>query len=102
MIINWKKNTWLIEGINQTISADSLERLGQEEALLHVIVGWVGWVDIFDPGETAAHPAVLVDGLEQERRRRKELVQVAERKRTIEEENEGKESFNKLIKACYN
>lgn len=41
-----------------------LERLGQEEALLHVVVRRVGGVDVLHPGETSAHPAVLIDGLE--------------------------------------
>lgn len=41
-----------------------LERLGQEEALLHVVVRRVGGVDVLDAGEAPAHPAVLVDGLQ--------------------------------------
>lgn len=41
-----------------------LERLGQEEALLHVVVRRVGGVDVLDAGEASAHPAVLVDGLQ--------------------------------------
>lgn len=40
-----------------------LERLGQEEALLHVVVRRVGGVDVLDAGEAPAHPAVLVDSL---------------------------------------
>lgn len=43
-----------------------LERLGQEEALLHVVVGRVGGVDVLHPGEAPAHPAVPIDGLEEE------------------------------------
>lgn len=43
---------------------DLLERLSQEEALLHVVVGGVGGVDVLHPGETATHPTVLVNGLE--------------------------------------
>lgn len=41
-----------------------LERLGQEEALLHVVVRRVGGVDVLYAGEAPAHPAVLVDGLQ--------------------------------------
>lgn len=41
-----------------------LERLGQEEALLHVVVRRVGGVDVLDAREAPAHPAVLVDGLQ--------------------------------------
>lgn len=41
-----------------------LERLGQEEALLHVVVRRVGGVDVLHAGEAPAHPAVLVDGLQ--------------------------------------
>lgn len=43
---------------------DSLKRLGQEEALLHVVVGGVGGVDVLHPREASTHPAVLVNGLE--------------------------------------
>lgn len=43
---------------------DLLKRLGQEEALLHVVVGGVGGVDVLHPREAATHPAVLVNGLE--------------------------------------
>ena len=45
---------------------DLLERLGQEEALLDIVVGWVGRVDILDPGEPPADPAVLIYSLEGE------------------------------------
>lgn len=41
-----------------------LERLGQKEALLHVVVRRVGGVDVLHAGEAPAHPAVLVDGLQ--------------------------------------
>lgn len=41
-----------------------LKRLGQEEALLHVVVGGVGRVDVLHPREASTHPAVLVDGLQ--------------------------------------
>lgn len=43
---------------------DLLERLSQEEALLHVVVGGVGGVDVLHPREASTHPAVLVNGLE--------------------------------------
>lgn len=43
---------------------DLLQRLGQEEALLHVVVGGVGGVDVLHPREAPTHPAVLVNGLE--------------------------------------
>lgn len=43
---------------------DSLKRLGQEEALLHVVVGGVGGVDVLHPREAPTHPAVLVNGLQ--------------------------------------
>lgn len=51
--------------LNKT-RCDLLERLGQEEALLHIVVGGVGGVDVLHPGEAPAHPAVLIDGLEEE------------------------------------
>lgn len=43
---------------------DLLKRLSQEEALLHVVVGRVGGVDVLHPREAAAHPTVLVNGLQ--------------------------------------
>lgn len=45
---------------------DLLERLGQEEALLDIVVGWVGRVDVLDTREPTADPAVLINGLEGE------------------------------------
>lgn len=50
--------------MNQTTSVRLLERLGQEETLLHVVVRRVGGVNVLHPGEASAHPAVLIDGLE--------------------------------------
>lgn len=61
----------MIDKSRQLIS-DLLERLSQKEALLHVIVGRVGGVDVLHPGETSAHPAVLINGLEERREGRKE------------------------------
>lgn len=48
----------------QQQTVDLLQRLGQEEALLHVVVGGVGGVDVLHPREASTHPAVLVNGLE--------------------------------------
>lgn len=44
--------------------SDLLKRLGQEETLLHVIVGWVGGVHVLHPRKTSTHPAVAINGLE--------------------------------------
>lgn len=54
----------LLNRHRQTQTVDLLKRLGQEEALLHVVVGGVGGVDVLHPRETPTHPAVLVNGLE--------------------------------------
>lgn len=64
----------------------SLERLGQEEALLHVVVGRVGGVDVLHSGETSAHPAVLIDGLGGDEERGKEA---RKRERKGEHERDG-------------
>ncbi|KAG9349696.1 hypothetical protein JZ751_028144 [Albula glossodonta] len=42
----------------------------EEEALLHVIIGGVRGVHVFDPGEASANPAVLINGLEGRQRER--------------------------------
>lgn len=83
-----------IEPINQPDSVDLLECLGQEEALLHVVVGGVGGVDVLHPRETAAHPAVLIYGLE-ERKRGEERKEGGEsdRREMKEVRGRGEEEF---------
>ncbi len=41
-----------------------LERFSQEEALLDVIVGGVGGVDVFNTGESSAYSAVFIYSLQ--------------------------------------
>lgn len=91
---------------------DLLERLSQEEALLHVVVGGVGRVDVLHPGETAAHPTVLVNGLEgaQEREGGEDGVKTQKKKKREmtgkkDDEWEGQrvgDIFNRLLTAWCN
>lgn len=77
-----------------------LERLGQEEALLHVVVRRVGGVDVLHPGETPAHPAVLIDGLEGARKSgedRGEEISGEKRKRARWKETGKQRKRNKIV-----
>lgn len=56
--------------MNQTISVGLLESLGQEETLLHVVVGGIGGVDVLHTGETSTDPAVLINGLDDRRQKK--------------------------------
>lgn len=77
-----------------------LERLGQEEALLHVVVRRVGGVDVLHPGETSAHPAVLIDGLEgviKSGEERGEEISEEKRKRARCKETGKQRKRNKIV-----
>lgn len=48
------------------VTPDLLESLCEEEALLHVVVGGRGGVNIPDAREASFHPAVLLQGLRED------------------------------------
>ena len=68
-----------------------LEGLGQEEALLDVVVGGVGGVYVLYAGETPTHPAVFIYGLEGGREGGKEEQKGLQRGKRREKGRRGKE-----------
>lgn len=65
---------------------------------MHVVVGRVGGVDVLHPRETSAHPAVLINGLEETGREGRKEGRREERREGKEESEKGKGEWKRNIR----
>lgn len=58
---------WVTEGQRHFASCVLLERLGQVEALLHVVVSWTLGINVSDAAVASVYSAVLLQSLDKKR-----------------------------------